>query len=139
MEKNRGYTRVRVCSLIICLGLFLALCACSTQSSVLKQSYDTVYAASATYDSSMKIVGDMYKTGRINEEQKNKIIDYAHKYYNTIHVVKKALIAYKQAQLDFEEANTQENEDKLKMAEIVIINSLQLVQAAEIDLLKLIE
>lgn len=123
--------RVRTCTFLISFLILICSITFVGCNNFLKTSYDTVYMASVTYETSRSILGDLYKEGKINEEQKTQIVEIATKYYHAIMLAKKALIAYKKV----EDSGGQEGMDK---ARVVIIEALDFMQSAETDLLKLI-
>lgn len=123
--------RVRTCTFLISFLILICSITFVGCNNFLKTSYDTVYMASVTYETSRSILGDLYKEGKINEEQKTQIVEIATKYYHAIMLAKKALIAYKKV----EDSGSQEGMDK---ARVVIIEALDFMQSAETDLLKLI-
>lgn len=124
-------TRVRTHTFLISFLILICSVAFVGCDNFLKISYDTVYMASVTYETSRSILGDLYKEGRINEEQKTQIVEVATKYYHAIMLAKKALIAYKK----IEESKNPETLDKARIAVVEALNFMLLV---ETDLLKLI-
>lgn len=67
-------------TLITLLSLFLFSCAYNT--SLVKTSYDILSVSQTTYDTTLKIISDLYSRGMIPEEKRTEIIAKA----NTFHL-----------------------------------------------------
>jgi len=57
------------------IAVYLTACA-----SLQTNTYKTLSLSKVTYDSSMKIAGDLYKQGKITDDQKDRIIHYGNSY-----------------------------------------------------------
>ena len=81
-------------SLIIMLALILS--ACAYNASLVKTSYDTLQVSSVAYDTSMKIVSDLYKQGKLSEEKKAEIKEIATVYSEAHNAATEALADYQE-------------------------------------------
>ena len=87
MRQRLGYYAVGTLVAYICL--FMVGCA-----SFQRNTYRTLSVAKETYDVSMKSAADLYKQGRINDQQKTDIIRVGNEYRAAYFVAVDALVAY---------------------------------------------
>lgn len=88
--------------LFVSLVVLMFSFACAT---VDKTSYKTLYVSQTTYDTTMTMLGDLYKQGKITEKQKQKIIDKAKKYKEAHNLAVNAFLKYKESGLTTDEEN----------------------------------
>ncbi len=89
--------RKGIVSILVCLLLVGSLVACADRTRV-RVGYDALKIGAVLYDSSLKYAGAEYLAGRINEEQKDKVISIATRYRIAWLAAKAALVTYKQAE-----------------------------------------
>lgn len=89
------------------LALVLAiLIGCATFTA---NSYKALSAAAVTYDTTMKSAADLYKQGKVTDEQKAKIVEIGNYYWAAYHVAVDALAAY-------EATSSAEDKDRVTVA-----------------------
>ncbi len=91
---------------LVGLIFIVALVSCAT---LVKNSSRTLSVASIAYEVSMKSANELYKQGKITEEEKVKILEIANPYYVAYHTASDALVAYMAVE-------SEENEEKLSLA-----------------------
>lgn len=80
--------------IILCI---MGLAGCAT-ASFTKNTYDTLATAAETYRAAMGSASDLYSKGLINDEQKEKIIEYGEDFWLAWHAARDALEAYQDTQ-----------------------------------------
>lgn len=109
--------------LIALLTIFIASCAYN--ASLVKTAYDTLQVSQVSYDTSMKIVSDLYKRGELNEDEKEKVISYASTYSKAHNAAVEALASY-------EESRSMEDKEQLEKqltsASEALTNLLQIIK-----------
>lgn len=101
-------TAIKIGALILAFGLLATSCA--NFESV---TYKTLYTTGIISDASMKSAGELYRQGKIDDEQVAKIIEMARIYYTAYHEAVVAFEIYRQ---------TKSVTDKEKL--IAVLNSL---------------
>jgi hypothetical protein len=94
-------------------------CAHSTAG----RAYDVIYTAAEVYDAALSYAGAQYKAGKISDEQKDRIVNYARKYQTAVRAAQTALHEYRKAQLAGDKEYFNTAEESLDIA-------MQAVQAA---------
>lgn len=111
-------------SICMILSIFILImmswaCAHSTAG----RAYDVIYTAAEVYDAALSYAGAQYKAGKISDEQKDRIVNYARKYQTAVRAAQTALHEYRKAQLAGDKEYFNTAEESLDIA-------MQAVQAA---------
>lgn len=77
---------------IVFLALFFVSCAYNT--SLVNTSYDTLQVSATAYDTSMKVVADLYARDEISDEEKQEIKEIASTYSQVHNAAVEALADY---------------------------------------------
>ena len=91
---------------ILFLGMMvLFLANCATYSIGLTDSmYKLLLTSKVSYDTSMKVVADMYRQGRITDADKAKVIEIGTIYAEAHNLAVKALASYEKTKSDTDQA-----------------------------------
>ncbi len=87
--------RINTFRFMTIIALFcLLIAACAT---VEKTTYTTLTVSQTTYDTTLSALGDLYKQGKITDDQKQEIIDKAREYKTAHNLAVTAFLKYKQS------------------------------------------
>jgi len=98
--RKRLISRTSIVTVCI-IGLFMAGCASFT-----KNTYRALSVAKETREVGLSSMGDLYRQGKITEEQKDEIIKVGNEYRDAYLIAVDALVAY---------VTTEKAEDKTKL------------------------
>ena len=86
---SRARVGLRTAILVLLVASLVYGCATFT-----RDSCRTLSIAATTYDTAMKSIADLYRQGKVTEEQKIKVLEIATEYWAAYHIATDALEAY---------------------------------------------
>ena len=92
--------RVRKFKCLLMIMAVMALAVGCTSDDYIKTSYKSLKSAGVVYDTSMKVAAEAYKSGIINEGEKNEIIVLGQRFYSSYMVATAALETAENATAD---------------------------------------
>lgn len=83
----------------VLIGLLMCFIAFGCSSKMEQRAYSTLSISQTTYDTTLSVLSDLYKQGKITTEKKNEIVEKARDYKEAHNLAVKAFVLYKESGL----------------------------------------